>query len=280
MPVLPLYFNKQKVLSRKHKRRKKGKLEIRAFNRRLRSKKRYIKDKKRFKLFSKKRMYFSLNKQNLIYPKFFAKKKRLRKVSTFNIKSKMQFRKALIKKTSINKKIVNESKLFRKFVKGKYNYASRYNTFFKRSSLKIGPLERRLMVNDLTSLDLVGYYSKVNLILGASSNKVKHPLLSKKKNFRRSVFMLRFFKGIDYNLIRSNVEVSKFLNSGHTSRLWRRSKPSMLFKRILLRQLNSRFRRAMTNLNHSYNELEPLSFDTELEKFRRSTLSLSRSDIN
>ena len=88
---------------------------------------------------------------------------------------------------------------------------------FNRNSIKIGPVERRLIVNDLNYLDLKGFFTKVSML--PTSSAIKHPFLSKKKNFKRSVFMLRFFKGIDYGIIRSNLEISNFLKLSNSRKL-------------------------------------------------------------
>ena len=157
------------------------------------------------------------NSLKLSYPRFFIKKKAIRKLSRVNTQGSKQFRKLLLKKIAGSELHSGLNLLLKKRSARKTSFFLKGKERFNRNSIKIGPVERRLLVNDLINLDFKGFYPKVNLL--PTSNFTKHPFASKKKNFRKSVFMLRFFKGVDYSIIRSNTEVSKFLESPKSKKL-------------------------------------------------------------
>lgn len=277
MPVLPLQLNKQKVLSRKAKKRRKNKKIVRLTLRKWKNKKKYNNPKRKLKSFSRQRLYMLKNSLNLHYPRFFIKKKIVRKVSSLNLTKNRQFRKLLLKKATKGGVYLNSNQFLKKYDKRRTSFFLKGKECFNRNSIKIGPVERRLLLNDLSTLDFKGFFKKVNLL--PTSSYVKHPFISKKKNFRRSVFMLRFFKGIDYDIIRSNVEISKFLNLPKSKKLWNKAGPSLILKRVLLRQLKNRFKRMINNYNNGYNSLKPLNFEAELNKFKRYTMGFSKNKI-
>lgn len=154
---------------------------------------------------------------SLHYPRFFVKKTTTRKSSYLNLQKNRQFKKNLFKGLIKNLQYTRKDSSMKIQSKRKASLFIKGKELFNRNSIKIGPVERRLLVNDLNYLDLKGFFTKVNLL--PTSSFTKHPFLSKKKNFKRSVFMLRFFKGVDYNIIRSNLEISKFLNSPSSRKL-------------------------------------------------------------
>lgn len=136
---------------------------------------RRLKNKRRLKLykFNQARIYpvDSLKKNG--YLKFFTKNsstsKRKKKISPSKLR---RFRRSLIAKKSL----LGISKKMRSTNIARYEISkTKLDINYRKVTVKKAPLESRFLLNDLVSLDLLGFYNTVEPVSHASDSEVRHP---------------------------------------------------------------------------------------------------------
>lgn len=143
--------------------------------RKLHKSRRKFKKGKRLRLykFNKSRIYPVNTLKRVGYLKFFTKKSIKLKIKRriglsklfknrrlLRLKKSFFYKKRKIKTTSITKHSIRRGKL---------------GLRYRKPTIKRAPLESKFLMNDLISLDLLGFYSIVEPTSSTISSKIKHP---------------------------------------------------------------------------------------------------------
>jgi hypothetical protein len=107
------------------------------------------------------------------YLKFFTKNlSGSRKKKKINLSKLRQVRRSLITKKSL----LNVNKKIRSINLARYEiHKSKLDINYRKVTVKKAPLESRFLLNDLVSLDLLGFYSTVEPVSYAGGPEIRHP---------------------------------------------------------------------------------------------------------
>jgi len=269
-PVEYQWFSKYRIFKRRAKasRFKKG-ARFRRLNKLVIFKKR--------RSSGRKKLYSVGKYDNLRYIRFFVKKRSSIKKNFISPKKKGIRRAKFKVKKSIRCINTSAKKLGKSFESLNYFFKNKFNRLNK-SVLKLGPLERRLVFNDLAYLDIMGIPNTVDPLPKNTNLNILNPWASKLKNFKRSVFMLRFFKTPDIEDFQSAGDLSDFLQTD-SGKLWSTSDMSMITKRVLVRHIYNRYKRFLSKLESIKETIEEPEIDNELLKLCRPTLTKSATNF-
>jgi hypothetical protein len=159
-------------------------------------------------------------------------------VKRTNYLNKGKYVRILYNKTKRDKLIKNSLRSYNKF-------------YIKRDHSKAYPLERKLLRNNLSFLNVLGFYPISEPVSHIKDSNVYHPWYKKSKNYRTSLFLSRHVIDFSRSILRNQLVNKSIINNNSLRALSYKPSLNTVSKRVAMRYLHGRKNRVVLKLKQA-----------------------------
>jgi len=155
----------------------------------------------------------------------------------------------------------------------------REKLILKRKRTKAYPLERKLIRNNLSFLNVLGFYSMSEPVNHIKESKVYHPWYKKSKNYRTSLFLSRHLIDFSRSILKGQLINKSITNKRSVRVLSYTPNLNTISKRVAMRYLYARKSRMLLKLKQAPRLTRSL-FLSKLKEKLRNKIKLRNKHVN